>query len=93
MRDSSYESWDAQVQTAINLASDVPSIPTGGTALTYSYTNTADWLLKGDPLFKSGAPGYSYYTQMQNDLLLYSKKRIGLAGYPGAPGKIIDELY
>jgi RHS repeat-associated protein len=71
---ATYESWDMVVQQDINTAAQVPNIPvSGGPPLSYSYTNASDWLLNGDPFFKTGAPGHSYLSQMQSDLLNYSK--------------------
>jgi len=68
---SSYESWDEQVQ-AIDQAANVNKIP-GGSSLVYRSSNSSDWLLSTDPLFKTGAPGNSYLSQMRSDLLNYSK--------------------
>jgi RHS repeat-associated protein len=81
MNNQAYESWDMIVQQDINKASDVPSIPTGtGPSLSYNYTNASDWLLNGDPFFKSGAPGYSYLSQMQSDLIHFSSQVLNITG-------------
>jgi RHS repeat-associated protein len=69
---ATYKSWDMLLQEQINTAADVPSIPTGGTPLTYSAANAYNWLLNADPFFKTGAPGNAYLSQMGADLQNYS---------------------
>lgn len=67
---SSYIGWDDKVKNRIQAAADIPAILPG-----YQYQQSvANWLLEADPFFKNTAsPGYSYYTQMRNDLLTYSQ--------------------
>jgi RHS repeat-associated protein len=75
---SAYKSWDMRVQLDFNKASDVPSIPTGGAPMSYSYTNASDWLLAGDPFFKTGGQGNAYIDSMRTDLVNYSRKVLGI---------------
>jgi RHS repeat-associated protein len=73
---SSFKNWDAIVQQ-YDEASQVPLIP-GASGLQFKYTNSSAWLLAADPFFKSGAPGYAFYSQMSSDLLHYSVNILGI---------------
>ncbi len=86
---SNYESWDQQVQKLINTAADVPLIP--GSTIAYSHSNASDWLLSADPLFKTGAPGQAYYTQMAADLEHYSTNVLKLTGTAPGGGAFVEK--
>jgi len=80
---SQYQSWDLRVQQDFTKASQVPLIPVAsGPALSYSYTNSSDWLLPADPFFKSGGMGAAYYSQMQSDLIHYSSNMLNITQEP-----------
>ncbi|MBB3056752.1 hypothetical protein [Mucilaginibacter gotjawali] len=73
-----YYSWDELMQQDINTAAQV-NIPNGTGTIHYVDTAAGDWLLAGDPFFKTGGAGQSYKAAMDSDLMFYSKRVLGFA--------------